>query len=131
MIMKLRQEPPDSWRGAKCAGIAINSNDDPFFDEEDLNDAVDFCNGVCDGVICPIRDDCLIFALCNNEVYGVWGGTVPLTRKAIRKKWPLIRRMEPNPAWRWVSETEALAGIDVIALIQEPDLEELDPDEYP
>ena len=129
MIMRLRQGPPQMWRGAKCAGIAIASNDDPFFDEEDLSDAMDFCNGVSDGVMCPVRHECLSFALVNNEAFGCWGGTDPLTRKAIRKKWPLIRRMEPNPAWRWVSQQEALEGIDVLALIAEPDLEE--DDEFP
>jgi WhiB family redox-sensing transcriptional regulator len=130
MIMRLREEPPHMWRGAKCSGIAFNSKDDPFFDEEDLSDAVSFCNGVFDGTVCPIRHDCLRFALVNNEAFGCWGGTSPLVRKAIRKKWPLIRRMEANPAWRWVSEAEALAGIDVIALLQEPDLEDDDDEDF-
>lgn len=37
---------------------------------------------ICDA--CPVEDECLIFALSNGERYGVWGGTTPGERDAMR-----------------------------------------------
>jgi WhiB family redox-sensing transcriptional regulator len=34
---------------------------------------------------CPVRDLCLDYALTNNEMIGVWGGTTPSQRKRMRK----------------------------------------------
>lgn len=34
---------------------------------------------------CPVRPDCLDYALAANEPEGVWGGTDPVERRAIRK----------------------------------------------
>jgi WhiB family redox-sensing transcriptional regulator len=34
---------------------------------------------------CPVRDECLAYAIDNNEPEGVWGGTDPIDRVAIRK----------------------------------------------
>lgn len=33
---------------------------------------------------CPIRIECLSYAIENNEVHGVWGQTTPIERKMIR-----------------------------------------------
>lgn len=33
---------------------------------------------------CPVRAQCLQFALDNNEIYGVWGGTSERERRPIR-----------------------------------------------
>lgn len=60
--------------------------------------------------MCPVRHECLLFSLANNEEYGVWGGTSEVTRKAIRKKMPVMKGNKPNPDWRWMSEGEALDG---------------------
>lgn len=111
MVLRLRQEAPDKWSGAKCLSIDV-LNDDPFFSEDpaDTEEAVAFCNGDVDGKVCPLRHKCLLFALSNNEEYGVWGGTSEITRKAIRKKQPVMRGNKPNPDWKWVNETEALSG---------------------
>lgn len=35
-------------------------------------------------VTCPVTDECLQFALANNETAGVWGGTTPSQRQALR-----------------------------------------------
>jgi WhiB family redox-sensing transcriptional regulator len=35
---------------------------------------------------CPLRDACLTYALVADMYEGVWGGTTPLERKAIRKE---------------------------------------------
>ncbi len=39
-----------------------------------------FCSG------CPVRVQCLEYALHHNLTDGVWGGTSPNQRKAIRRK---------------------------------------------
>lgn len=34
---------------------------------------------------CPVADECLMYAMDNNETYGVWGGMSPHQRKRMRK----------------------------------------------
>ena len=34
---------------------------------------------------CPIRTQCLNFALVNNETHGIWGGTSPRMRLKLRR----------------------------------------------
>jgi hypothetical protein len=124
MVLKLRENPPDNnWEGAKCHKIDIRT-DDPFFsdDEYDIQDAADFCNGTFDGNVCPIRDKCMLFALTNNEKFGVWGGTTPLCRKAIRKKYP-SKGGKKNEQWHWMTEEKALEGLSREKLKRELDEE--------
>ena len=118
MVVKLRYLPPGNWQNAKCKNLPLSSKYDPFFGmEEDTEEdeakahAVDFCNGAADGIVCPIRHECLLFALTNNEKEGVWGGTTEVTRKAIRKKFPARRDGKPNLSWKWYTEENALEGL--------------------
>lgn len=103
MVAVPRQEAP--WdKTEKCSGSVTGiwgSEDwnDPFFEGEE-DEAVAFCRGTEDGKPCPQLQNCLIFALLNNERDGVWGGTSPDDRKAIRKKWPLRRGKQPRPEWK-------------------------------
>ena len=109
MVLRLRVAPPDDWRQAKCLGsVESREDDDPWFDGND-DAAIEYCNGTNDEVVCPIREECLSFALTNNAKEGVWGGTTPNTRRAIRRRWPLKGR-EPRPEWRWMTEEEATSG---------------------
>lgn len=121
MVMKLRWQPPQQWRQAKCRSLGVKRNDDPFFSEdiEETQWALDFCNGADDGKVCPVREDCLIFALMNNCRDGVWGGCSETTRKAIRRKYPLGRGKEPRPEWGWKTEKEALNGLKIEDVIDE------------
>ena len=111
MVLRLRYPAPDGWRDAKCKDMPVSRDYDPFF-QDDPSDAEDFCNGEFDSVPCPIRHECLLFALTNNEKSGVWGGSNEITRKAIRKRWPL-KGKEPRPEWTWLSEEDALDGLDL------------------
>jgi WhiB family redox-sensing transcriptional regulator len=36
---------------------------------------------------CPVRAECLDFAVSNGEKYGIWGGTVPHERRKLRRAW--------------------------------------------
>lgn len=106
MVLRLRLPAPD-WGKAKCLGTAPPPGNDPWFDNSDdgyddlTHEGVQFCNGDEDGVICPIRHECLIFALVNNERYGVYGGTSETDRRAIRKMWPWPGGAEPHDEWKW------------------------------
>lgn len=100
--------PASSWSKAKCLS---SSPDDIFFsdDEDDQEEAKAFCNGIYDNRICPVRHQCLIFALANKEQFGVWGGEDPISRLAQRV------RMSPgknvvHPDWKWESREQALEG---------------------
>lgn len=121
MVLRLRRAAPDAWAQAKCHGKLANTSYDPWFD--DMDEALDFCNGMWDGSTCPIRHECLLYALTNNERYGVWGGTSELTRRAIRKRWPLKGR-EPRPEWTWMTEQDAIAGLAPEQLTEDDDDED-------
>jgi hypothetical protein len=123
VVLKLRQSSPDDWKQAKCRNIRPTPEYDPFFDEEDEEEAVNYCNGEADGVLCPVRHECLLYAMINNCREGVWGGTSPLTRKAIRKKFPVQEIGKPEPQWEWMSEDDALNGLDKSRLKKELYLE--------
>jgi len=34
---------------------------------------------------CPIQQQCLTYAVENNELYGIWGGMAPRARRNLRK----------------------------------------------
>lgn len=117
MPIKLNVNPPEGWARAKCKGT-VQGGYDPFFDDDEMPEAVEFCNGTADGVVCPIREQCLIYALGNREKFGVWGGASELTRKGILKKYP-PKTKEVPPEWQWMTEAEALQGLDIRALERE------------
>lgn len=126
MVLRLRVPAPGQWERAKCSGQVRpdpSGGDpyDPFFPEMpgDEADAVDFCNGTIDGIRCPVRDECLIFALTNNERFGVWGGMTELARKALRKRWPWRGGKLPRPEWQWFTTEDALALVSPEELAEE------------
>ncbi len=56
-----------SWRAkANCMGV----DPDLFFPERGTSTR--YAKEVCRG--CVVRDDCLDYALANNEKFGIWGG---------------------------------------------------------
>lgn len=96
--MKLRISAPD-WsandneeKEAKCRKFSVKQGRDPWFDDEE--EAVRICNGTDDGVVCPMRHSCLIFALVNNEHNGIWGGMNSDDRRT-------LRRFTPKEQWKW------------------------------
>ena len=127
MVLHLRIAAPEAWARVKCQGQVqrLPGDDevyDPFFPEgveQDEQDAVDFCNGTIDGHQCEVRDECLIFALLNNERFGVWGGMTELARKALRKKWPWRGGKVPRPEWRWMTTEDAVGLVSPEQLAEE------------
>ena len=90
MVMIPRSEAPD-WTRAKCRAHPASPDLDTFFGERDgriatelLDRAAAICNGDDDRVICPLRHQCLTFALSNRESSGMWGGMHEDDRKYAR-----------------------------------------------
>lgn len=95
MVMHLRTPAPD-WgnKGARCIG------EDPeiWFEDEEL--ALAICNTGSKELPgpCPVRHECLLFALINNNAHGVWGGLPEYDRKQLRKH---VKKSE----WAWREPT--------------------------
>jgi WhiB family transcriptional regulator, redox-sensing transcriptional regulator len=80
MAATLTAEPPnypDWFQRAACIGC----DPDLFFPErgEHTRPAKEVCRG------CPVREECLEFALATVEKFGIWGGTSERERRRIRR----------------------------------------------
>lgn len=68
----------DWWLAASCSGMApAQGNYDLFFEEEHLTQAKKIC------LTCPVRYDCLEYAIEERFVDGCWGGLSINKRKKI------------------------------------------------
>lgn len=71
-----------SWR-ERAACAAPNVSADIFFpDEERGPGALAAARAVCRS--CPVQAECLQYALDTGQQHGVWGGTGPTQRRAMR-----------------------------------------------
>lgn len=71
-------ERPAWWRYGECNGL----DPDLFFPQQG-GDTVG-ARKVC--ASCPVRRQCLEYALANNEHWGIWGGLTEMERRAIRRR---------------------------------------------
>lgn len=99
MVMHLRTQAPN-WDKARCKGMGPKRGDkeDIFFDDEEL--ALSICNtgSKTKPGPCPIREECLLFALVNNNAHGVWGGLPEYDRRMLRKH-------RKKTEWAWHEPT--------------------------
>ncbi len=81
-----------TWRqDAECRDLDPNL----FFPVGVTGAAVDqiaAAKGICAG--CPVRAECLEFAITTNQEFGVWGGTSEDERRVLRRKWRARVRAE-------------------------------------
>lgn len=96
MVLQTRLSPPD-WTddpgggldGARCRVFIISRDpdgivrNDAWFQEAE--EALPVCNGDYIGTPCPMRRDCLLQSLMNNDQSGVWGGMTTNQRRWIRR----------------------------------------------
>ena len=79
-----------AWRrSAACQGCDVEL----FFPVGTTGPAVDqiaAAKAVCGH--CPVRSDCLDFALVTNQESGVWGGATEEERRRLRRSWLAQRR---------------------------------------
>jgi hypothetical protein len=137
MVLHLRGNAPD-WERANCLGSAPHREPgeeevyDPWFDDLEPEPALDVCNGEIDGFVCPLRQQCLEFALYNNEKFGVWGGMTEQDRKIMRRIWRWnARLLGPREEWVWMFHDElqdALQEHILAGKISRRELEEEDDD---
>lgn len=96
MVMILRTNQPEfAARGANCVRTKVSREYDPWFGIGDsIDEAVKICNGTDSGIVCPVRHDCLIWALKNNEASGIYGGMYEDDRTR-------LRRFTKEKDWKW------------------------------
>ncbi len=71
-----------------------------FFPERDSDPrTASFVARYCDN--CPVRVECLNWALAHREIYGIWGGKTETERRRMRRL--RLRRGLPARRCRWVS----------------------------
>lgn len=75
----------DDWRTK--AACSAEAGDDMFFEPSGYARAKLVCRD------CPVRQQCLDYAVRANEQYGVWGGRTPDERRAVRRG---MRRRESD-----------------------------------
>ncbi len=72
--------PEEHWRRrAACAGF-----DTAFFFPEDEDEAATGAREIC--ARCPVREDCLEYALANRQDEGIWGGLTGGERRRLRRR---------------------------------------------
>ena len=78
--------PAQEWQAeAACRGCDA----DLFFPIGETGDALvaaSAARAVC--ATCPVTEECLAFALENNQEFGIWGGLTPLERKTRARRRP-------------------------------------------
>tara|TARA_Y100000361_G_scaffold152765_1_gene172992 strand:+ start:150 stop:443 length:294 start_codon:yes stop_codon:yes gene_type:complete len=73
-------ELADWMKKGSCRGLQT----DIFYHEQghlNINTAKAICSG------CSIREQCLDYAMRNQELYGIWGGYTTSERSVLRKEW--------------------------------------------
>jgi WhiB family redox-sensing transcriptional regulator len=71
-----RNSKPELFFPVGSTGVAV----------EEINSAKQVCHA------CPVREQCLQFALLTNQESGIWGGTSEDERRRLRKRWLAHRR---------------------------------------
>lgn len=94
--------PPWEFQDPSCKGIDTdifypeeNSNPGRYQREQFDTDTVNLIRTICGG--CVERKACFEWALYN-ETHGVWAGTTPAQREALRKKHNIIIKGEEEVA---------------------------------
>jgi WhiB family redox-sensing transcriptional regulator len=88
-------------------GLCAQIGGDLWFPEKGGDDAA-LAKKICRG--CPIRLQCLEFALDNNERYGVWGGLTERERGSLLRRLPKVAQRQSEPQEQPFGEHGTTAG---------------------
>jgi WhiB family redox-sensing transcriptional regulator len=85
--MDLKAEQDEPWEAlGKCVGL-----DPRIFFPSNSNGEVNAAKRICKGQdgepVCPVIDECLVYAMDHDERFGIWGGTSERERRRLRKTW--------------------------------------------
>ena len=90
-LLVTRDKVDGAWReSAKCRFAEPElffPEGDPDPDDQTVKQAKAMCRA------CPVREDCLLFALETKQVDGIWGGTTEIERRRLRRAWVAARRL--------------------------------------
>jgi len=81
----------ETWKDrAKCWGKTTSPATDFWFPDPEEPESVRTSKTqqakiVC--VTCPVKEECLRYAIEAGEVYGIWGGKTNRERAVIRRQW--------------------------------------------
>jgi WhiB family redox-sensing transcriptional regulator len=81
----------EDWKDqAKCWGKTTSPDTDYWFpDPEEPEDVrhskTQSAKAIC--LTCPVKEECLRYAIEFGEVYGIWGGKTNRERSVIRRQW--------------------------------------------
>lgn len=78
--------------------------------ESDMREAKSYCNGDENADPCPVREECLDYAMVANEKYGVWGGLDENERRS-RKREMRYRRKLREEVIKRVAEEQATGHV--------------------
>lgn len=75
-------EEDQRWR---LEAVCTDLSSEAFFlvgdDLEGMRKAQEIC------ATCPVKQECLEFAIGTNQTLGIWGGTTPNERRRLRREW--------------------------------------------
>jgi WhiB family redox-sensing transcriptional regulator len=84
VVFELKPQP---WmKQANCVGA------DPALFFPERGEPSSPAKAIC--MACPVRVDCLNYALSINERQGIWGGTSENERRGLRRQWTGTRRRQ-------------------------------------
>ena len=78
---------------ARCWGRTTSPETDYWYPEPEepeepeqvRRDKTNVAKAVC--YACPVKEECLRYAIDEGEGYGIWGGKTPRERSQIRRQW--------------------------------------------
>jgi WhiB family redox-sensing transcriptional regulator len=80
-LTDLMWEPEEGWRTeAACSGADASL----FFPAGEEESLAESAKRIC--AVCPVREECLQYALATNQSEGVWGGMSAGDRRRLRRR---------------------------------------------
>jgi WhiB family redox-sensing transcriptional regulator len=92
---------PQYAGGWQAAGACQSADPEIFFPVSGTGASapqIQQARQVCAG--CPVRRECLDWAMRSGEMHGIWGGTTPEDRTRTRRKEAARRRHAARRPWR-------------------------------
>lgn len=82
----------DNWRLRASCQTTLSDLFFPVGNGVAALEQIEGAKEVCEA--CPVRAECLEFALKTNQEAGIWGGTSEEERRKLRKRWLAERRRQ-------------------------------------
>ena len=125
----MSHEPKHGWRyGSKCWGTKTNTFYPPR-PRGEYRDVADEAKSVCWGTgehdpECPVRKNCLLYAIERNDPHGIWGGMSNRERSHLLRK---FSSLQPGVTFsQWVMESDG--GVKAKQFIKQVPRHEEGPD---